>query len=575
MADHEINEIALPNNWLWTTLEEVVDTTRQRRHPHQNPDLPYIGLENIESETMRLVGTQAASDLKSMADYFESGDVLYGRLRPYLNKVFRPDFEGLCSSEFIIFRQLENLHNKYVQYLINSRHFVSFAMSRISGDRPRVDIGDLGAYRFPLAPINEQHRIVEEIEAQFSRLEAWLETMQKLRDQLPRLRASIFKAAVEGRLVSQDPHDKSAAVLIEAMLTAHKAKWQDEQLVKMSKPPKDDSWKSKYQPPQSPDLTELSQLPNGWQWVTIDICTDYSIYGPRFSSDDYDATGIPVIRTTDIDDNGKIDLSQVPRILLDDKQIEKYQLLPGDLLVTRTGSIGTVAIFPGASEPCIPGAYLIHFRMWNKFVNAYYILNYLISPDGQRQLLSGATSVTLSNINAPAIRAIKLPLPPLEEQSRIVNEIALKLSVLSRLEVSIDVNIKRASRMRQSILKKAFEGRLVEQDPNDEPASSLLERIKAERQHRTKEQAEKPKQPRGRKVSTKTGRKSLYDTLKEAKSPLSPGMLFHKAGFSKDSTEDIDQFYEELRGEIQEERIVQQTSGTSLNVMLRATDHAD
>src|SRR5437667_3543777 len=127
--------------------------------PIEFPTLPYVGMEHVESEAMRLIGTVPASELKSSAVRFWPGDVLYGRLRPYLNKVLRPDFEGLCSPEFLVFREPVNLDSRYLQYFLNSWSFKEFASHLNEGDRPRVDWSQLKVFPFPLAPLPEQHRI--------------------------------------------------------------------------------------------------------------------------------------------------------------------------------------------------------------------------------------------------------------------------------------------------------------------------------------------------------------------------------------------------------------------------------
>ena len=116
----------LPDGWVLTTLGEVADTTRKRMKPQEHPELRYIGMEHVEAHTMRLLGTVPAGEMRSTAEYFEPGDVLYGRLRPYLNKVLCPDFEGLGSAEFIVFRQAPHMESKYLQYFLNSWDFVSF-----------------------------------------------------------------------------------------------------------------------------------------------------------------------------------------------------------------------------------------------------------------------------------------------------------------------------------------------------------------------------------------------------------------------------------------------------------------
>jgi type I restriction enzyme S subunit len=101
--------IGLPVTWEVRPLGEVVQPTRPRIKPSEKPNLPFIGMENIEAHTMRLLGTVPAGTMKSSAVHFQPNDVLYGRLRPYLNKVYRPDFEGLCSAEFIVFPKNEGV----------------------------------------------------------------------------------------------------------------------------------------------------------------------------------------------------------------------------------------------------------------------------------------------------------------------------------------------------------------------------------------------------------------------------------------------------------------------------------
>src|SRR5207248_1576969 len=139
---------------------------RSKENPQDHPSLPFIGMEHIEAHSMRLLGTVPSETMKSGAVHFFAGDVLYGRLRPYLNKVFCPDFEGLCSAEFIVFAESEFLNSKYLQYFLNSIAFVSFASHLNEGDRPRVDFSQISPYKFPLPPLPEQHRIVAEIEKQ-------------------------------------------------------------------------------------------------------------------------------------------------------------------------------------------------------------------------------------------------------------------------------------------------------------------------------------------------------------------------------------------------------------------------
>lgn len=152
-------------------LGEVVRPTRPRIKPSDRPELPFIGMEHVEAHTMKLLGTVPSASMKSSAVHFKPGDVLYGRLRPYLNKVYRPRFEGLCSAEFIVLPENDRVDGSYLQYFLNSPAFVRFASRLNAGDRPRVDFNQLAPHPIRLPPKAEQLRVVAEIEKQFSRLD--------------------------------------------------------------------------------------------------------------------------------------------------------------------------------------------------------------------------------------------------------------------------------------------------------------------------------------------------------------------------------------------------------------------
>jgi len=204
-----------PDRWVGTTLGEATKPMQKRVNPRDFPDLPYIGMENIEAHTMKLLGTVPAKEMRSTAESFSAGDVLYGRLRAYLNKVFLPDFNGLCSTEFIIFRKVPHIDSRFLQYFLNSWEFVTFANGLNAGERPRVKFEQLAGYPFSLPPLPEQERIVAKIESLFTQLDAGVAGLKRAQAALKRYKASVLKAAVEGRLVAQDPNDEPAEELLE------------------------------------------------------------------------------------------------------------------------------------------------------------------------------------------------------------------------------------------------------------------------------------------------------------------------------------------------------------------------
>jgi type I restriction enzyme, S subunit len=178
---------------------------------------------------------------------------------------------------------------------------------------------------------------------------------------------------------------------------------------------------------------EAFSLPSDWKWLELgEVCAD-SFYGPRFAKGEYAlAGGIPTIRTTDMTQDGRIVLRDPPRVKVEPGKLDLYRVKDGDLLVTRTGSIGTMAVFRGTDE-AIPSAYLIRFR-FTPAVLAEYVYIFLKSPFGQNLLGLGTTRVAQPNVNATAIRAIRLPLPPLAEQKRIVARVDQLMALIDDLE---------------------------------------------------------------------------------------------------------------------------------------------
>lgn len=444
----------LPAGWVWTTLGDVSDTTRKKRHPQDYPNMPFIGLEHVESETMRLLGTTTAAEMSSAAEYFEPGDVLYGRLRPYLNKVFRPDFEGLCSAEFIIFRRVEGVDSRYLQYFLNSSPFVSFATHINAGDRPRVNFDQLADYPFPLASEPEQRRIVAKIEELLTSLEAGVAGLNRIQAALKRYRAAVLKAACEGRLLPQDPNDEPAEKLLERILAERRAN---------------------YNEPKSPNAEWLPVLPVGWSWASLDSLLSEPLSNGK--SVPSVKSGFPILRLTALRDGG-IDLTQTKLGALSPEQAERFLVHRGDFLVSRgNGSIklvgrgGLITTEPGrVAYPDL----LIRVRVIQELCAPQFLSAIWSSSLIRQQIETVArTTAGIFKINQQDMERFVTPLPPLATQYRIVAEVERRLSVVSQSEKMIEANLVRAERLRQAILRRAFEGKLV---ADDQPADLRLER---------------------------------------------------------------------------------------------------
>ena len=201
MSKSEAGLSELPDGWGWTTLGEIIEPSKERANPHEIEHVPYISLEHIEKDTGKLIRCGCSSEVKSTKTKFKRGDLLYGKLRPYLNKVYLSDFEGICSTDILVFSKKEFYSNVFLFYRLLCPDFVNYASHNVSGvNLPRVNFQTLSQFKLLLPPLPEQHRIAAKIEELFTKLDAGIDALHKVGAQLKRYRQSVLKAAFEGKL---------------------------------------------------------------------------------------------------------------------------------------------------------------------------------------------------------------------------------------------------------------------------------------------------------------------------------------------------------------------------------------
>ncbi|HEY4032670.1 MAG TPA: restriction endonuclease subunit S, partial [Ktedonobacteraceae bacterium] len=352
------------------------------------------------------------------------------------------------------------------------------------GAQPNINQGVIYNLSFPLSPLPEQQRIVSAIEERFTILDAVTTALQQNKQKLKLARASVLKHAVEGKLTekwrAEHPATESGSELLERILAERRAKWEAEQLAK-GKDPK----KLRYEEPAGPDVSKLLELPEGWFWTNIGQIAWSVKDGPHYSPK-YVEDGIPFITGGNIKPTG-VDFDSAKRISLELHLELSKRCKPekGDILYTKGGTTGIARV----------NTYDIDFNVWVHVavlklvnsINVFYIQNTLNSQLCYVQAQKFTHGVGNQDLGLTRMIHIMLPFPPLAEQQQIVAEIERRLSVIEQAEVAIEASLKHIERARQSILEMAFSGRLVPQDPNDEPASVLLERIQEERGKRLAE----------------------------------------------------------------------------------------
>lgn len=202
LVEHTTEQEHLPESWARCEIGDVVEFSKEKAQPNKVAnDTPYIGLEHIEKDTGYLLGYGASDEVRSTKARFAEGELLYGKLRPYLNKVYVAEFDGICSTDILVIRAAGEVSADYLQYRMLSSDFVRYANSNVNGvQHPRVNVQTVSKFPVELPPLNEQRRIVEKIEELFTRLDAGVEALKYARTQLKKYRQSVLNAAVTGEL---------------------------------------------------------------------------------------------------------------------------------------------------------------------------------------------------------------------------------------------------------------------------------------------------------------------------------------------------------------------------------------
>jgi restriction endonuclease S subunit len=404
-------------------------------------------------------------------------------------------------------RALDGVESRYILYAI--RAFQTNLSDLATGTTFEAVTGDVvRSFEIPVAPQAEQRRIVETIEEQFSRLDAGVTALERVQTNLKRYRTAVLRAAVEGRLTEawreENPDVEPASELLERILKERRERWERGQLAayekKGKKPPK--NWQGKYKEPAQPDVSSLPVPPDTWVWASADQLTGTITDGEHVTPERSER-GVPLLSARNVQ-NGWLSfdkIDHVPENVYKTLQ-KRLTVAAGDVLMSCSGTVGRSCVVPENRRFALVRsvAVLKPLAQMGKFIS--YSLR---SPLLQRQINKKKTQTAQANIFQGKIRTLVLALPSLPEQEQIVAEVERRLSILQEVEAEVEANLKRASRLRQAILKRAFEGKLVPQDPTDEPASELLARIRIERERSGPAQRRKKKPARNEPAEAQPG----------------------------------------------------------------------
>lgn len=465
-ADY-LNALADRQGWPEMAIGEIADVNPRVDKASIPDDLPvsFVPMPAVGAGdgSIRVEETRAAGEVKKGFTAFLEGDVLFAKITPCMENgkmAVVPALingYGFGSTEFHVLRPKQGMDAKYLYYYVSSQTFRSEAERHMTGavGQRRVPTTYLKECKIPVAPLDQQKRIVAEIEKQFSRLDEAVANLKRVKANLKRYKAAVLKAAVEGRLVETEAElarregrsYETGEQLLQRILETRRSQWQG---------------KGKYKEPAAPDTTDLPELPEGWVWATAEQLTDENraiTYGVIKLGEPVDG-GVPVLRSSDVRQL-RIDLDDVKRI--SPEIAEDYRrtfLKGGEVVMTVRGTLGGIAVVPSQCNGFNVSREVAMLALVDPKMGQLVAL-FVASAPLENWLMRRAKGIAYTGINIETLKALPIPVPPMAEHSCIVAEVERRLSLLRETEVQVDVNLQRAERLRQSILSRAFSGGLI------------------------------------------------------------------------------------------------------------------
>jgi type I restriction enzyme S subunit len=437
----------------------------------------FIPMKCVEEESGRFepLGDRKVAEVRKGYTPFRDGDVIFAKVTPCMENGKAAVLKGLTngvgfgSTEFFALRPKNGLEAKYLFHFILQSKFRRDAARNMTGavGLRRVPKSYLEQHLIPLPVPDEQRRIVAEIEKQLTRLEAGVAALRRVQANLIRYRAAVLKTACEGELVPTESER------LKAEGRGQKVFESGEQLLKRILTERRNRQSKianrKYHEPAAPDTAKLPPLPEGWVYASVEqlgIVGEQAVltgpFGTNLGREDFTDSGVPMLTISCLKDTGiyleKADYVSQEKAL----ELDRYRLTPGDLLFSRMASVGRAGIIGEALRGALFNYHIMRLRLEPTVLLAKFYLAYVRGSaqveDYLREVNHGATR---AGINTEQLLNMPVALPPLAEQTRIVAEVERRLSVVEELEAVVSANLQRATRLRQSILQLAFEGKLV------------------------------------------------------------------------------------------------------------------
>ncbi|HEY8355239.1 MAG TPA: restriction endonuclease subunit S [Methylophilaceae bacterium] len=477
----------LPPSWTVAPLSELTEYVQRGKSPKYTDisDLPVINQKcvrwgGLDTKHVKYIHSDQQRSTEAVR-FLRVDDILWnstGTGTIGRACLYRGEFpQAVVDSHVTIVRSDHRLlEPKYLHFFIMSSAVQDEIENIQSGSTNQVELSRKAILELPipLPPPGEQRRIVEKIEALFAELDKGEESLRQVQTLLARYRQSVLKAAVTGELTA-DWRARHAGKLehgrdlLARILKARRENWQG---------------RGKYKEPVEPDTSSLPELPEGWVWATVGQIAD--VIGGLTKNSKRVSMPLrrPMLRVANVYQN-RLDLSDIHETGLTESELERALLKPLDLLVVEgNGSkdqIGRMALWRGEIPGAVHQNHLIKVRLIEKGM-VEFLLWWFQSPDGRQMIeMVASSSSGLHTLSISKIESFAVPLPSLDEAQEITSQVREALLRIEQLNIYTEAELRRSAALRRSILKDAFVGRLVPQDPTEEPATELIARIRAQR----------------------------------------------------------------------------------------------
>jgi type I restriction enzyme S subunit len=499
----------LPRGWQWATLEEISDHITDGEHLSPNKtnsgvyllSAKHVRDEGISFDDPHYVSPDDAEQFWKRCKP-ERGDILIcSRGTIGRSTVVNTDIPFCLMGSVILVKPSSDLDGYYVGAFMRSR----WAFKQITGISGGTTIRalylrDIKHCHIAIPPFAEQSRIVAKVQTLPDRSQRAREALAEVGPLLEQFRPSVLAAAFRGDLTADwrtvHPDVEPAILLLQRIRAERRCRWEQAELGKFEaqhqKPPK--NWKDKYKEPEPLGDSYLPELPEGWVWSTlgtISVIQGGITLGQK-KRPGVQYVSVPYLRVANVQ-RGYLDLSEVKAIEVTLDCLEQLRLQDGDLLFNEGGDrdkLGRGWVWKSEIEDCIHQNHVFRARLLSHEIIPELISHYANEFGREFFFQRASQTVNLASINKTQLSRLPVPVIPLKEQQVLATLLDAVMQLADELQAQVDVAVSKLDTLDQSILAKAFRGELVPQDPHDEPASVLLERIRAQ----PRRQAKAPKQ---------------------------------------------------------------------------------